>query len=323
MRLEAANWFVRLQEHPGDEALADAFDYWLDADARHVVAWAKIADTAQAIADSKSTLQDTWHIASNNAAASLPAPTIRRGGRRSGRPHQWAATALAAACVAWFAGPSLLLHAQADHMTAAGETRVLAMEDGSTIRLGPDSAIVASFDKEHRDIRLLSGQAWFEVRPDRTRPFRVKARGVTTTVLGTGFDIRMIGTATSVAVRHGRVRVEAPGRPGAQVRELIAGQWATVIGGGRMQTGSEQPELIGAWQNGEILARRRTIGDAIAELRPWFGGRIIITDDSLARRPISGVYHVDDPAKALVSMVHPYGGHITRFTPWLLIVSGS
>lgn len=320
MRLEAADWFVRLQECPGDEGLQEAFDDWLDTDAEHVVAWARIAGTADAIADSEPTLQSQWHASSNVPAASARKPAVRRGGwRRDSRRKLTMVAAAAVACFAFLAGPSLLLHLRADHITAAGETRLVTMDDGSTVRLGPDSAMAASFGNRHRDIRLLSGQAWFEVRPDKARPFRVEAEGVTTTVLGTGFDVRMIGTATSVAVRHGRVRVKTQGA----ARELIAGQWATVTGGNHLQTGSEQIALVGAWQSGEILARRRTIADAIEELRPWFGGRIIVTDAALGRQPISGIYHADDPAKALEAMVHPYGGRITRFTPWLLIVSGS
>lgn len=322
MRLAAADWLVRLQDRPDDEALKDAFDDWLDADAGHVIAWARIADTADAIAGSEPTLRDKWPPAPATMAASPPMPVARRAGWRFHGRRKGVLAAVAAACVAIMAGPSLLLHMRADHVTAPGEVRLVEMADGSRVRLGPDSAMAASFDRGHRDVRLLSGQAWFEVRPDRARPFRVTARDVTTTVLGTGFDVRMIGASTSVAVRHGRVRVEAGGASLAGTRELTAGQWVMVAGGGRLQSGAEQPDLIGAWQSGEILARRRTISDAIDELRPWFRGRIIVTDASLGERPISGIYHADDPAKALESMVHPYGGRIMKITPWLLIVSG-
>ncbi|MFT4053357.1 MAG: FecR domain-containing protein [Novosphingobium sp.] len=315
LRLAAADWLVRLQEHPDDEALKDAFDDWLDADARHVIAWASIADTADAIADSDPTFRDRWDGASGVIPASHRA---RQGWRHHGR-RKWAIVAVAAACAGILAAPSLLLHLRADHRTGAGEIRMLAMDDGSRIRLGPDSAIATSFDKGHRDVLLLSGQAWFEVRPDKARPFRVKARNVTTTVLGTGFDVRMIGAATSVAVRHGRVRVEAQGAP---IRELTEGQWATATDGTPLKTGTEQPDLIGAWQSGDILVRRLPIAAAIDELRPWFNGRIIVTDASLSARPISGIYHANDPAKALETMVHPYGGRVNRITPWLLIVSG-
>ena len=319
LRLAAADWLVRLQEHPDDAALKDAFDDWLDADAGHVIAWARMAETADAIADGEPAFRDRWDAVPGVIPPSRPAPVSRHTGWRFHGRRRLTIAAVAAVCVGVLAGPSLLLHLRADHRTGAGETLMVAMDDGSHIRLGPDSAIAASFDKGHRDIRLLSGQAWFEVQPDKARPFRVMAGHVTTSVLGTGFDVRMIGTTTSVAVRHGRVRVEAQDMP---ARELTAGQWAMATADTALKTGTEQPDLIGAWQSGDIVARRLTIAAAIDELRPWFGGHIIVTDASLAARPISGIYHANDPAKALETMIHPYGGRVTRITPWLLIVSG-
>ena len=60
LRLAAADWLVRLQERPDDAALKDAFDDWLDADAGHVIAWARMAETADAIADGEPAFRDRW-----------------------------------------------------------------------------------------------------------------------------------------------------------------------------------------------------------------------------------------------------------------------
>ena len=56
LRLAAADWLVRLQERPDDAALKDAFDDWLDADAGHVIAWARMAP--RSLAESGATEPD-------------------------------------------------------------------------------------------------------------------------------------------------------------------------------------------------------------------------------------------------------------------------
>ncbi len=194
--------------------------------------------------------------------------------------------------------------------------------DGSTVRLGPDSAVAVDYDGDGRTVRLLAGQALFDVTPDPARPFRVAAGEVTATVLGTSVDVRMIGGATSVAVRHGHVRVEDGGAAPARGHDLRAGDWMRVDARHEVEAGMMAPELVGSWGNGEVLAENRSIASVIDEVRPWFGGRIVVTDPALAARPVTGIYSLGDPAQALSMIVKPYGGRVRHVTPWLLVVSG-
>src|SRR3546814_15164189 len=119
---------------------------------------------------------------------------------------------------------------------------MVRLADGSTVQLGPKSVIAVDYSSGSRAIRLLSGQAMFEVTHDPARPFRVVARDVTTTVLGTGFEVRMIGETTGVAVRHGRVRVEDHGR----ARELGGGEWVRFAPRAPIVAGAEAPDPGGA-----------------------------------------------------------------------------
>ncbi len=55
------------------------------------------------------------------------------------------------------------------------ELRSLTLEDGTQVRLGPESALGVDFTAGERRVRLLKGEAFFDVVPNAARPFRVAA----------------------------------------------------------------------------------------------------------------------------------------------------
>lgn len=255
-----------------------------------------------------------------------PAAARFRGRQANGqrKPRvRIAVAALAAACAFALVLPTVSLRLRADHVTGAGHVAQFKLADGSSVQLGPDSAVAIDYDGGGRTVRLLAGQAMFDVTPDPNRPFRVAAGNVTTTVLGTSFDVRMVGEATSVAVVRGHVRVEDAGVSPIARRELRAGDWARIAASHSIETGKMAPQLVGSWNRGEVLAENRSITSVIDEIRPWYGGKIVVTDAVLASRSVTGIYSLRDPAQALAMIVKPYGGRVMRITPWLLVVSGA
>lgn len=314
----AAEWFIALREDPDDAELRADFAAWRDADPRHAEAWAEMGETARIIGTAPPERR-TYDLPRATSGQARPRRHDRR--KHASRPRRrWkhAVAAAAVACLVFVTAPMLTLRLTADHISGVGEVETIRLADGSTVELGPDSAIAVDYSPEARGIRLISGQAMFEVRPDPARPFRVAARDVTTTVLGTGFDVRMIGQTTSVAVRHGRVRVE----DGAGARELGAGDWVRVAPDMAMASGVGAPQLVGGWRNGRVAVRNRPIAEAIDEIRPWYRGRIILADSALGVKPVTGTYDFHDTARSLNLIVAPYGGRVVRITPWLMIVTG-
>jgi FecR protein len=65
----------------------------------------------------------------------------------------------------------------------------VTLADGSHVELNSQSAIAIHYDAGQRRVRLLEGEAWFEVSPDPVRPFVVEASGGTVTALGTAFNV--------------------------------------------------------------------------------------------------------------------------------------
>lgn len=319
---EATEWLILLQEEPGDAELRRRFDAWLKASPENESAWAStrtFSDVAALLPAARASREAAIVAAPPKDGAEVLCLTPRTVGRR------WAIPVLgiaAAACLALWVGPAMLLQLRADHVTATAELRHVDLPDGSRVTLAPASAISIADDPAGRRVHLLSGEAFFRVQPDPSRPFRVTARNVETTVLGTSFNVRLGSDDVSVSVEEGVVAVAATGNPVEAGARLAAGQFVRVSSGGMVQ-GSEPPELVAAWRHGQLYAQETRLGDAIDQLRRSFGGTIVLADGSLADRRVTGAYNLADPEDALRGMARVHGATVRRITPWLLIVSGS
>lgn len=305
LRREAAAWLVLLDDEPGDAARRAEFEAWLAVSPQHAAAWQSVSRTGELLA--------------RVDCAEAAAPTNVVAARRRGWPvRRYLAGGLLAACLAFFFVPMLTLRLQADAMTGTAEVSVLTLDDGSTVRLGPEAALKLDFSGPERRVTLLAGEALFSVTHDPRRPFRVVTPDATTTVLGTRFDVSMLGGDTAVVVVEGHVQVAA--RSGTQSFDLLPGDWVR-IGRDAAERGADPRGYLIVGPEGRLSVRNRPVAEVIDRLRPWFAGRIVIADQSIGRQPVTGVFDVADPAVALEAVVGPQGGRVTRVTPWLLIVS--
>lgn len=307
--LEAARWLVALEDAPDDAELRGQIDAWRAASPRNEAAWRDTCAVYGLMADTAPQHRPLWD--------DRVAPTLR-GGRRW--RHAAAGVALAlAACVLMVVGPGLLVRLQADQATSTAEVRSIGLDDGSVVRLAPDSAIDIAYEAGRRRIRLLSGEAFFEVRPDAARPFVVEARGVQTTVLGTSFNVRASADGAEVAVQSGLVRVDAAAAQPPVTLRLEPGEWAQVARSGVVARGRMPADEVAPWLGGQIVARDRPMAEIVDDLRRYFAGSIVLVDGDLATRRVTGVYNLADPAGALRAIVGAHGGSVRQVSPWLLL----
>lgn len=74
--------------------------------------------------------------------------------------------------------------------TKVGEQASFSMNDGTSIQLNTNSIVKVAYTNHQRHIRLIQGEAKFDVAKDRTRPFTVTAGEKSFTALGTIFNIQ-------------------------------------------------------------------------------------------------------------------------------------
>lgn len=101
--------------------------------------------------------------------------------------------------------------APADVDNSGTKSALINLPDGSTVTLSPKSRLRYARDLDQQTERrvYLTGEAFFQVKRNPARPFKVFANGTITKVLGTSFLIRAYPAATDVmvSVRTGKVSV--------------------------------------------------------------------------------------------------------------------
>ena len=100
--------------------------------------------------------------------------------------------------------------------TKAGERRLVSLPDGSLITLNSATTIrIPDNYASKRNISIIDGEAYFDVKHDKAHPFIISSGPITTQVLGTAFNIRAYNDINKmlVAVTRGKVGVLIKGKP--------------------------------------------------------------------------------------------------------------
>jgi transmembrane sensor len=285
----AVDWFVRLQ---ADAALEDwtAFQGWLEADPAHAAAY----DAVEALWID---LEDA-PVAEGAApfAADNVVPLRRRDAApRSARRWVWTGlvTAAAAAAVVVAVLPQLTRPTFTDYVTQRGETREVALADGSRLTLGGATRLRVSLTRSQRDVTLIDGEASFDVAHMENRPFVVAVADRQVRVLGTEFNILSHDQRLAVTVRRGLVSVSG-GQDGAvrltKGQQLIHGQ-----GSAASQVRATDPDAAFAWKSGKLVYRETPLGEVVADLNRYVATPIRV-DPGAASVKVSGVLLVDEEA---------------------------
>jgi len=323
--IEASEWLIRLQEDLCDPVAQAEFHAWISAAPANRSAWAETRALARfslslepsANADAAPADATSGH----EQAASRP-PASTAGAKRPIRRWVAYAGALAvAACLALVGGPGLLIRLQADATTDLAEFQQLELPDGSRVTLAAASAIAVSFSTDERRVSLLQGEAFFEVRRDTGRPFRVVADDVTTSVVGTSFDILRDSSGVFVAVQEGVVEVSRSAGVQKPAERLTPGQSVKWSWRGEPTRADVPPGLIATWRQGQLILHDQRLGDAVDQFRRYYKGTIVLTDAALANKPITGAYNLDDPEEALRAMARVHGARVRQITPWIIVIS--
>jgi transmembrane sensor len=211
--------------------------------------------------------------------------------------------AIAAACVtAWvifgplppMVGPA----AKKLFATGVGETRAIALEDGSRIVLDTNSRLRVVFTAAARDIELLDGRAHFEVAKDVRRPFRVRTKSAEVVAVGTMFDVATLAARTTVTLIDGRVNVltiSATPQARPTVEELSPGQQLGIASDGELLgTKTVKLESVTAWQRGMVVLDDMPLPEALAAVNRYATTQIVIADQRLQARRVSGVFRIGD-----------------------------
>lgn len=303
---EAADWVLRQDEGSLAPEQAALFEAWLAADPQNRRAW-----------------EAARRLMGEAGRAISAEPKLRDHDYRPRKTGPiigaLAALALGGGLFLWFDGPMRL---RADRIAGTGEMPTIVLEDGSLLQMNASSAVAYDFGDGRRVVRLLRGQAYFEVAPDPDRPFIVEAGGAQVTALGTAFDVRLNGDGAEVTVTEHAVRLEIAGQPdlARQIPEGERAIWDQADH--RVELAPADGATALAWRRGQLVMDNAPLSYVVEEMNRHFAGHIILSGRALAGRRVSGTMTVADVDAALGFLEHAFGVTVTRIGPVIRISGG-
>lgn len=215
-----------------------------------------------------------------------------------------------------------------------GQKLTVRLSDGSVVKLNSESFITypesfTTLDK--REIKL-SGEAFFEVTEDKSKPFVITTGELRTTVLGTSFNVRAYPEDESVAVTvvTGKVQVKAGNQLSAAsidtqaVEVLTPGQQAIF----NKETMSLKTAAINinnclGWKNGILFFDRTSLEDAAKTLERWYDIDITFRNEGIKNCVINGKFKNDQLQNMLDNIQFLTGVEYEFFDEKRIVLSGT
>ena len=284
----ASFWAARLDGSVLSAADQIALNTWLAADATHRTL---LSHYCQFSAD----LELLLPVLAESGAVEMPQELAPK--RRTGN-FKWAAAAtLAAAALVvgglWLTRPRMQRESIA---TAGAQRQTLTLADGTRAELNAQTSLQIEMGPVERRVRLASGEAFFTVTKDKSRPFIVETPAGSVRVTGTVFNVRAeTSSALEVLVVEGSVQVR-PGEASAD-RPVMLGAGDKLSAGAGGVTVQALPasaiEDALAWRRGQIVFAGVPLSEALARFARYHG-RGITAAPSVASLRVGGRYGLDD-----------------------------
>jgi ferric-dicitrate binding protein FerR (iron transport regulator) len=253
-------------------------------------------------------IRNIWESSSNlkvyeqiDTESSLKDVKKRVNFKQNGKPRirpLWIAFQVAAVLIISFG--IYVIFRQNDNVTK--ELRFSKIETGNTKRtfVLPDSTVVAlnrnshiefseNFNKKERKLKF-EGEAYFEIKPDKSRPFIIETSRSETKVLGTAFNLKAYpGSETeSIVVTHGLVEFSKKSNNKIQKIQLKKGEMAVLSDELKKELNPDLNFL--SWKTGIFTFNNEPLPNALKLLSDYYQIEFRIGDDKLKSYTISGKY---------------------------------
>lgn len=317
LRMEAAEWVVRIHDRDATEADYVRWQAWLAADpSNHSLyeeceqAWFACTGVSRIPRPTSEELHADEYTGTENISTWLQRSKDRRGNAGRWTAYAAALTALTIGGITAWA----LLHSRPMVLeTTVAEQRSVRLEDGSRIELSGESRVRVSMGSAVRSLSLDRGEAYFEVAPDPQRPFIVSVDGHEVRAVGTAFDVEKTSDRVVVTVSHGIVQVtKGQGASGVNVPtsstatpalQLRAGEQAAVDRQGIRRLSAKSTVVRAApWREGRLEYMHEQLRYVVDDVNRYVERKIVIDDPEIARMQFTGTVFLDHLDEWLITL---------------------
>ncbi|MFA4867834.1 MAG: FecR domain-containing protein [Pedobacter sp.] len=173
--------------------------------------------------------------------------------------------------------------------TPRGGQYQVKLPDGTRVWLNAASKLVypVNFKNIKKREVVLSGEGYFEVARDKSRPFVVRSGDQSVQVLGTHFNISAYGDedAVKTTLLEGSVRVSA--LVGVKGEKVLSPGEQSVLRAGKLLVDEVDVQEAAAWKNGIFIFEGETVGSIMRKLSRWYDVEVVY-EDNLADKTFSG-----------------------------------
>jgi transmembrane sensor len=279
--------FIFKQRDLGQWADADQteLDAWLNESFAHRTAYWRL-EAAWERADRLDALRPL----SQRVQSARPEPRFRA-------PFKIAAAATLIAAIGAAAWNFPTRESHASYATPVGAHERITLADGTRIELNTNSELRLEKDKQKRVVRLLRGEAFFEVRHDAAHPFVVLAQGHRVIDLGTKFVVREQDGGIRVSVLEGSARLE-PGETGSSAKAAVLKPGDVALASkGTITVEKEHIDTLQTqlgWRRGILVFHHAALEQVAAEYNRYNDRQIVIADPQVAKLTISATLPTND-----------------------------
>ncbi|MBE9583158.1 FecR family protein [Mucilaginibacter sp. JRF] len=186
-----------------------------------------------------------------------------------------------------------------------GQMKSVALADGSKIWLNSGSKLKypTVFNASEREVELLEGEAFFDVKHDDKKPFIVHSKGLVTQVLGTSFNVKAYSYQSSiqVSVATGKVGVLYNKKllefliPDQQINFDLNKHSSTKV--------STKSSVAKAWMNGEIMMDQINFTGLQAVLQNTYGYKLQTTNSNTVKLHFTATVKRNDRITDVMDML--------------------
>lgn len=179
-----------------------------------------------------------------------------------------------------------------EKITSSGEKTVLSLSDGSTVNLNAGSKLryPEEFNGATREV-YLEGEGYFTIYHNVNKPFIVHTENLTTTVLGTKFDVSAYPENNTIAVSllEGKVKVSSSEwtKTGKEVILKPKEKLLYDKGSNRGSLATFDSLKAIGWKDGVYKFENEPLSEVLAQLERAFGVEFKLTDQSVLSQKIT------------------------------------